>query len=66
MAFVRDSIGIVVPVRLFFGPVAFITYLWLSRGVPERSMAQWYKVQAASGRALVGASQRVRPMAERV
>jgi hypothetical protein len=64
-AFVRDGIGIVVPVQMFFGPVAFITYLWLSRRAPERSMAQWYKAQAASGRTLVGTSPRVRSIAER-
>lgn len=46
---VRGTIGIVVPAQMFFGPAALVTYLLLSRRMPERNMAEWYKIQAESG-----------------
>lgn len=46
--FVRAGIGVVVPAQTAFGPVAFLTYLWLKRSAPERSMAEWFKVQNAA------------------
>ncbi len=61
----RGTIGIVIPAQIFFGPAAFVTYLWLSRHAPERSMAQWYSIQAATGRKIVfaqRAQRRVRPV----
>jgi len=64
-ATVRSGVGVVVPAQIFFGPAAFITYLWLSRREPERSMAEWYSVQAAAGRKIVlagRAQRRARPV----
>ena len=62
-AFVRQGIGIVVPVQAIFGPVAILLYYWLSRSGPERSMAEWFKVQDAAGRQIVRVRRpvRVRP-----
>ncbi len=51
--FVRQSIGIIVPIQIFFGPASLVTYYWLARRAPERSMAEWYRVQAATGRQLI-------------
>lgn len=48
--FTRGSLGIVVPAQTFFGPVAFLTYLWLARGTRERSMAEWWASEEAAGR----------------
>lgn len=47
-AVVRANIGITIPAQVIFGPVAFITYFWLSRSTPERNMAGWLSVQAAA------------------
>ncbi len=61
----RGTLGVVIPAQIFFGPAAFITYLWLSRQTPERSMAQWYSVQATAGRRIVVAQRgqrRARPV----
>lgn len=51
--FTRGSLGIVVPAQTFFGPVAFLTYQWLARGAPERSMAEYWASEQAAGRMLV-------------
>ncbi len=59
-AFVRQGIGIVVPVQAIFGPVAIAIYYWLSRSGPERSMAEWYKVQDAAGHQIVRVRRPVR------
>lgn len=48
-ATIRSGIGIVVPAQIFFGPAALVTYFLLSRKAPERSMAEWFKAQAALG-----------------
>lgn len=48
-AFVRQNIGIVIPVQTFFGPAAFVTYWLLSRHAAERSMGQWISEQDAKG-----------------
>ncbi len=42
----RSGIGIVVPAQIFFGPAALVSYLWLARQAPERSMREWYRAQA--------------------
>jgi hypothetical protein len=39
--FVRGGIGVVVPAQVFFGPVAFLAFVWLSRHHVERTPAQW-------------------------
>jgi hypothetical protein len=41
VSFMRGNIGFVVPAQTFFGPAAFVLYLWLRRQGPERSMADW-------------------------
>lgn len=48
--FIRDIGGIVVPAQGSFGPAAFLTYLWLSRKAPERSMKEWLAYESALGR----------------
>lgn len=60
-AVVRTGIGVVVPVQMSFGPAGFLTYLWLSRKAPERSMAEWFSVQAATGRNVLTVRRRPRP-----
>jgi hypothetical protein len=47
-AVIRANIGITIPAQVLFGPVAFLTYLWLSRQQPERNMAGWLSAQAAA------------------
>nr|HET6901514.1 hypothetical protein [Ktedonobacteraceae bacterium] len=61
---IRGNIGIVVPAQASFGPAALITYFWLSRHVPERSMSEWFSVQAAAGRQRIGTIRRARPATE--
>jgi hypothetical protein len=40
--FTRGSLNVVVPVQTWFGPPAFLLYLWLRRRYgPERTMAQF-------------------------
>ena len=56
--FIRNDVGIVVPAQLFFGPAAFVTYWLLSRHTPERSLAEWYSLQSASGRPLARTQRR--------
>ena len=65
VSFVRGTTGIVVPVQMFFGPAAFVTYLWLSRHTPERSMAQWLNIQAAGERPTTRTSRGIQSRAER-
>jgi hypothetical protein len=48
IAAVTRKIGITVPAQVFFGPAAFIAYLWLARHAPERSMAQWFSLRDAA------------------
>ena len=48
-AFVRQNIGIVIPVQVFFGPAALVTYWLLSRHSTERTMGQWISEQDAAG-----------------
>lgn len=62
-AVVRTGIGIVVPAQLSFGPAAFITYFWLARRAPERSMAEWFSAQATTHRANIRLARRPRPVA---
>jgi hypothetical protein len=59
-AFVRGQLGIVVPAQAIFGPAAFVTYLVLARQAKERSMADWYALQATFGRKPLRAARRVR------
>ncbi len=59
-AFVRGQLGIVVPAQAIFGPAAFVTYLVLARQAKERSMADWYALQATLGRKPLRAARRVR------
>jgi|SRR5579864_8061606 len=59
-ATIRSGIGIVVPAQIFFGPAALVTYLLLSRKAPERSMAEWFKVQAALGHGPIRRTRRSR------
>lgn len=47
-AVIRSNIGITIPAQVIFGPVAFLTYFWLTRGQPERNMAGWLSEQAAA------------------
>ena len=61
--FLRKT-GVVVPAQIIFGPAAFITYHVLARVAPERSMAQWFKLQDVAGRQPVQAARRrTRPAA---
>lgn len=58
-------IGTILPVQFFFGPVALLTYFWLSRRTPERTMAQWFVVQASlSYKTAHRATQRVQTITE--
>lgn len=59
-SFVRQTVGIAIPVQTFFGPVAFITYYLLQRKQPERSMAQWLSIQAAEGHEPIRVTRRPR------
>lgn len=59
-ATIRTGIGIVVPAQIFFGPAALITYLLLKRQAPERSMAEWFSVQAAAGHEPIRVTRRTR------
>ncbi len=52
-ALIRDGIGIVAPAQASFGPAAFVTYWLLSRRAQERSMAEWFKAQAAMGHRVI-------------
>ncbi|MGH2495189.1 MAG: hypothetical protein ACRDIV_10855 [Ktedonobacteraceae bacterium] len=54
------SNGIVVPAQIFFGPAAMITYFLLRRQAPERSMAEWFSVQAAAGHEPIRVTRRAR------
>jgi hypothetical protein len=54
-----------VPAQVFFGPAAFLTYLWLSRHTPERRMFEWYQVQEAAGHRIIRVRRRTRPQAIR-
>lgn len=45
-AVTRAGVGVVVPAQIFFGPAAALTYVFLSRHQAERSMRDWYVVQA--------------------
>ena len=45
-SFSRGNIGFVVPAQTFFGPAAFVLYVWLRRQGPERSMATWLAARA--------------------
>jgi hypothetical protein len=56
-AVTRVNIGVTIPVQVLFGPVAFITYLWLSHHTPERSMAEWLSVQDAATHEPIRANQ---------
>ena len=47
--FIRQNIGIAIPVQVFFGPAAIVTYWLLSRRATERSMGQWISEQDAKG-----------------
>ncbi len=49
-AVTRANIGITIPAQVLFGPVAFLTYFWLTRRQPERNMAGWLSAQAAAKR----------------
>ncbi len=60
-AVIRGSIGIVVPAQIFFGPAAFVAYRWLARSAPERSMREWYEVQAEMDRERELAAQTAKP-----
>ena len=60
---VTRTIGITIPAQVSFGPVALITYYWLARSTPERSMAEWFSTQAAVGRQSARTLRRVRPVA---
>jgi hypothetical protein len=64
--FVRVGIGIAVPAQLFFGPVAFLAYLWIRRAGPERSTGEWFAVQDAAGRAPARTRRRARPATQPV
>ncbi len=56
-SFIRGSVGIVFPAQASFGPVAFLTYLCFRKAWgPERSMAEWFKVQAAMGHKIIRAA----------
>jgi len=61
---IRGTIGIVVPVQMFFGPAAFVTYLLLSKRAPERSMEQWFSKRAAEERSAIQTSQAIQSQAE--
>jgi hypothetical protein len=60
-ATIRNGIGIVVPAQIFFGPAALVTYHMLARRTKERSMAEWYTIQAAMGFQPARAIRRARP-----
>jgi hypothetical protein len=46
--FTRGSLNVVVPVQTWFGPPAFLLYLWLRRRHgPERTMAQFLAADGA-------------------
>jgi hypothetical protein len=63
--FVREGVGIVVPVQIFFGPVAFLAYLYLRRQGPERTAGEWFAAQdAAEGEVVRVRRQRARPAAQ--
>jgi hypothetical protein len=47
-AVIRANIGITIPAQVVFGPIAFLTYFWLTRRQPERNMAGWLSEQAAA------------------
>jgi hypothetical protein len=47
--FIRGEINVVVPAQTFFGPAATLTYLWLRKNGPERSMARFLASTDASG-----------------
>ncbi|MBV9688690.1 MAG: hypothetical protein JO202_03160 [Ktedonobacteraceae bacterium] len=52
--------NVTVPAQVFFGPAAFITYLWLSRHTQERSMRQWYNAHTKPGSTPLGVSTHAR------
>lgn len=62
-AIIPGKLGTILPVQVFFGPVALITYFWLSWHMPERTMAQWFAFQASLGhKTLSRTVRRVQPV----
>ena len=62
--FVREGQGIVVPVQIFFGPVAFLAYRYLRSTGPERTAGEWFAAQDAAARQPIRVRQRTRPAAQ--
>ncbi len=60
---VRANVGIVVPAQASFGPAALVTYFWLARKAPERSMKEWMALEAANGLATAPGSRIIRRVA---
>jgi hypothetical protein len=63
IAAVTRAVGVTVPAQVSFGPVAYLTYRWLAHEKPERSMAEWFAVQAAMGHRTLRVVRRARPAA---
>ena len=60
--FVREGQGIVVPVQIFFGPVAFLAYRYLRSTGLERTAGEWFAAQDAAARQpIASASAPARP-----
>lgn len=62
--FVREGTGIVVPVQIFFGPVAFLAYRYLRRQGPERTAGEWFAEQDAAARQPIRVRPRTRAAAQ--
>ncbi len=60
---VRGGVGITIPAQTFFGPFAVLTYYFLRRTGPERSMAQWTSAEVAEGYEPIRVTRRRRAVA---
>lgn len=56
--FVRQGIGIIVPIQMFFGPASLVTYFLLSRHAHERSMAEYRAWEASTDQSVLVVSRR--------
>jgi hypothetical protein len=63
IAAVTRAVGVTIPAQVSFGPAAYLTYRWLAHQKPERSMAEWFAVQAAMGHRTLRVVRRARPAA---